>query len=160
MIRSTANKASPNRMIEPNLSGSNHAPTKLIDKAETAQAMARRLAALIKKNLARRRRSCWSVCRRLAMVGVVMRSSWKCDCRRVAVGPTNDPAVISPCCQSPCCHQESDAGRFQSCHDYQTNCASNVTPNSPQLSHLPDRRARLTNVVFDAGRVPSANLRY
>ena len=49
MIRSTANKASPNRMIEPNLSGSNHAPTKLIDKAETAKAMAIRLATLIKK---------------------------------------------------------------------------------------------------------------
>ena len=63
------------------------------------------------------------------MVGVVMRSSWKCNCRRAEVGPTNDPAVILSCCHSPRCHQESDAGRFQYCRDYLTNRASNVTPN-------------------------------
>ena len=49
------------------------------------------------------------------MVGVVIRSSWKCDCRRAAVGPTADPEVILSCCQSSRCHLETHAGRFKSC---------------------------------------------
>lgn len=160
MIRSMANTASPNRMIEPNLSGSSHAPTKLTDKAERARAMTKRLAALTKKNLARRRRSCWSVCRRLAMVGVVIRSSWKCDCRRTAVGPTTDPEVILSCCQSSRCHLETHAGRFKSCREQQPNCASNLTPDRFNYPTNQTGEQGLRASPSTPGGTPFANWRY